>query len=792
MSKKSPPAILLAILLPVLLVFWPFFTTNSLAWGDAPFYWDNEILNTDLFSLWRYTGESFGGINMAFWLVPLESLVKIYDFLGVSPFLLNRFVFYLPALYLSFASSFIFGKYLNLKSASAFLLSFFYVFNTYFLMVIDGGQVGIALAYSLFPLGILSLLNLNSSNSKLLAVLFSVILSLADPRFLVIAILAAIILKLNSLVIYLPKLVLVLIPIGLLNAYWILPLLASGGSASLSAQVAEPFKYLFLNGLAFYHPSWPENLFGIFNPPDLVFYTFPVLVFLGFARKINKQSLVLFAGYLFFVVLVNGDSRPLGFVYGWGLQKIPLASMFRDSTKFFAPVVLFGGVFIAKFAEVRKYLSYAIFALVVLAIVPGIFKFNFVLSGRDQYQSYVPLTNLLKAEKEARVLWVPEKPPLAYVNSRVQPISATDLADYPVFAFYNPGTRNRFGYLESEAVYPRLQQLGVKYIILSGNFRAHSLDEEEALEWRNLKLALNSNSYVEKINLDTAIVVYKIKNSKPHIYEREEMLISQNYEPYADTFLAEYGFELENLSDKALANTSINASREEVALKLLQNDLQSLENVESWAYYDSSKRLEWQYQLLMRDFPLTGFDYGRGIGFSSEAGESFVVHTDKKPVLAIRAAGAKDSVLLVGDKQIEFTGEPKFAWYIVDLPPDSSFLPVENRQGLVAVNTYVSLSRTKWEDALQKADEILQKTQVGSSGNWVFFIDNYSQAWRYKDQKSVKILGGFNGFFVEDEFNLRKLRYEPQKYMCLGLSVSGLALVLLVMMILWTRFKSKN
>ena len=167
--------------------------------------------------------------------------------------------------------------------------------------------------------------------------------------------------------------------------------------------------------------------------------------------------------------------------------------------------------------------------------------------------------------------------------------------------------------------------------------------------------------------MNTDIAVYKIRDPKEIVFQKDEIIIAQDYNSNTDAFLSDPDFDLSKISGSALANVEINATREEITLKLLQDEFQSLESVNSWAYYETDQRLEWQYQLLIRDLPLVGFDYGMGVSFSSWEGEEFSVDTVGKHKIAIRAAGTKDSLLSVGNDQIKFVGEPKFNWYVLDL-----------------------------------------------------------------------------------------------------------------------------
>ena len=146
------------ILIPLVVVFMPFFKSFHLVWGDAPFYWPEglkELVTKPL--IWTEKGIPFGGKNLALWLSPLMILYgSLNKFLGLNNDLIIRILFYFPSVAFAMVGMYSLTKYLKLSKIVQFFSIFVYIFNTYYLLLIDGGQVGVALAYGIFPLTILS------------------------------------------------------------------------------------------------------------------------------------------------------------------------------------------------------------------------------------------------------------------------------------------------------------------------------------------------------------------------------------------------------------------------------------------------------------------------------------------------------------------------------------------------------------------------------------------------------------------------------------------------------------
>ncbi|MEK6885309.1 MAG: hypothetical protein AABY22_37100, partial [Nanoarchaeota archaeon] len=179
------------VALSIFAVFKAIFLTGPTVWGDAPYYYLERFKEFTLGPLvWESRG-SLGIVNDLYFLYPF---MFIYNSLGAlfnfSNDLAIRLVFYFPAIFFSFLSSLLFTRYLGFSSLVSLFTVLLYSTSTYIILLIDGGQVGVALAYGTFPLTLISLHKLfdkNSFNQFLITLAVLMLLIIADVRFAIIA-----------------------------------------------------------------------------------------------------------------------------------------------------------------------------------------------------------------------------------------------------------------------------------------------------------------------------------------------------------------------------------------------------------------------------------------------------------------------------------------------------------------------------------------------------------------------------------------------------------------------------
>ena len=437
----------------------PWLTTNSLSAGDWPYLFRENIAEFSFPPKWPFL-----------WLTPFYQLTtKIFvQYLGFSWELTEKIVWFWPFLILAGFSSWyltrqLFGKKNFLLFTFYFLL---FTFNTYILMVVGGGQMGVALSYSLAPLVLGRFINsLTSSRVNELKRLFltGVILAIQimfDPRIAFLT-LGAVVLcwiinhppageaGLKSL----KNLIFPLLIAIFLNLYWILPTIRLGAPTQLeSYRESGWMNYLsiakFSDGISLLHPNWPENIFGktYFMKPE--FIILPILAFssLLFLKSLitNYQLLITYFALLALIgtFLAKGVNPPLGMINRW-LFQIPGFNLFRDPTKFYILVALSYSLLIpfsisqiyiwltSKF-KASKYLAnlFLLFVIcwllflikpLILGQLGGTFK------AKEVPQEYIILKDfLVNDQSSGRVLWLPVKQRFGFSSQNHPAINSED------------------------------------------------------------------------------------------------------------------------------------------------------------------------------------------------------------------------------------------------------------------------------------------------------------------------------------------------------------------------------
>ena len=464
----------LLILLPVLWVFRQIFFGNLPTWGDAPFFYPEGL--RELFSeplTWVTRNISFGGVNSILWIYPIMFLMgTLNKFLLLGSDSIIRILFYFPSVIFSITGVYFLTKYLKLSKIVQFFAIFFYLLNTYFILLVDGGQIGVVLAYGFFPLVILfgkRMLDKLKVFNFFLFLLFSLVMAIADPRILLVSYITLFIWQLFDdwkKVFFLVLSGILLIPV---NFYWIFPLIKIKTEA-LGLGVSDLQLSTLLNSLLIYAPHWPDNVFGKVIQPPFYFVLIPILVFGSILFKKEKRVLTFALLFLVFSFLAKGTTFPFGNLYNH-LIDLPFGFAFRDSSKFFIPLVLFGGILIGETVSVIR-LKIKIFpALIYLYLLFLIYpsftgKLNFILGSRKVDGSFQTIYKNLNSNNTGfKTLWFPEKHPLAFEASGKSTVNARDLVLLKPLAFMN-ASNDIFNFLNNSKYVDWLKVSGVKYLFL--------------------------------------------------------------------------------------------------------------------------------------------------------------------------------------------------------------------------------------------------------------------------------------------------------------------------------------
>ncbi len=793
----------IALILPALFVFKSLFFPGPLAWGDAPHFYPEEIRQLVGEPLaWDSRGNSFGGINSLIFIWPL---MFIYGLIGNND-LAVRILFYFPSIMLAGLGIYFLTRYLKFAPVVSFFSVLVYLINTYYLLLIDGGQAGVALAYGLFPLILLFLRKfLDGPNLKsfFLSLMFLVLGGIADPRVTMIAIVTiffwqALEQKFTSLIYLLP---LIISWLGI-NMYWLYPLFKNGdvGLAIVSGAVKLKWYY----PLALFSPHWPQNLFGQVSRPPFYFVGIPILILLGGILNKEKKFLILF---LIFMFLSFGA--------------LPLGTAFRDSTKFFMPLILFGGILIGQALEKRSIILHLISYIYILFLVyPGLIgKMNFVLSNRPQPSGYERIYEKLKADNGFyRSVWFPERHPMTYETDANPALDARDLVRFWPFASLN-ASEDVFNFLNNENFIEWLRVLGVRNLILSDNPREISKSTEDKKSWDTILRLVDGNKNLTKTDWGVGVPIYTIEKSYPRFYTVDTLTIVVgsflSERPRVPAVYLEDGkWNPKILQGKDPASVKIffnGKNKTDLAMSFLQKYFispeQALKN--EWAVYSKDQNLKYKYELLIRGVKFTDFDYAKGLAFSTQKSEKmefkFEVPESGEYVFAKRI-------------MIPSEGQSSFKWETtsLNLQKGDYAQVIENNSDLQILNVVALVPKSEFNAAFGLADaflttfsetkleeiktveiESLKVNKVGSlryslenkgKNFWVIYNEKYDSQWKLKRGRdyfeSVPVFSMINGFYIKNDWRDLGVEFKGQEVVRWGIYWSAVSILALLIILL--------
>lgn len=819
MKTKWDVLFFLGLAVPAIVVFRSFFSAGPLVFGDAPFYYPKAFEDLSLEpSIWESRGR-LGVVTDLYWIYPLMVLYGILGELGLNNDIIIRLIFYFPAVSFALFSSWLFAGQLGFSRIVRFFCSLFYTFNTYFILLIDGGQVGVALAYGLFPLALLHLHKLISSKNRLqffITIFVFLLLGTADARFAIISIFTFIVWaglehftslkKIRSQ--NLTKFVLFGITLLLLSLYWIIPVLVieptTGSTARSTSQLISILHPLFL-----FQPHWPLNEFGKISPPQWFFLGIPFLIFKNLFFK-SRQTLVFVSCFLFFVFFTKGSTGVLGNLYTLGIETIPLASAFSDTTKFFAPLLLFAGVLIGASVQnlhrmfKKKIISslavVCVFIYLLFLVYPAILgNMNGVLAGRSLPKDFEILASKIYSEDEFfRTVWFPERHPFSFETKTKPALDAKSLVETRGLATLNVGTLDRFNFMHSSLFLDWFNLLGIKYMIFSDDPRRINFSREEKEEWHNFIGLAEKTRGLTKVGSDITLPVYQLEQTKPRIFAVERLLaVVGGDDIYEQLKAQDAGFSVGNQvfvffedgkwDPKSLYDVTSdsvilifnNKSKEDLVLSFMQKyfigPLDS--SASEWAIRGSKDYLKWKYELLVNGITTKEFDYGKGVAFSSQPKEKIVFELiaprDGEYILAIRSMPAPHTSSLYGvfqDTRLEINSLPsdRFSWYTKELGLNAGrySLVLENTNGFQVINVVALIPKGEWEAANVLTDKLMQKFQVLESGyvplkeKWV--------AIHYRQENTTKYIvdlqSQYNWLIFTDSYHPQWALIQDGKY----------------------------
>lgn len=767
--------IFLGFAIPYLLIFKVFFKDGSLAFGDAPFFTPENL--KELFNfpfIWNFRHNNFGTSQYPIlWLyLPTYVYGFLNHFLNLGNDFLIRAVFYFPATILAIVGAWKFIGKFNQNIYGKFIGSFLYAFNTYFLMLIDGGQVGVVLAYGIFPFTSLNLLNyLEEINLKkyLFSLISIFVLLNVDLRIGLIAILLSFFLWLivtgtRKWIRLLFKLFLMGLSILGLSLFWVLPTLLNFSSNNfISVGINDNFINL-TNSFFLFQSHFPLNQFGKLSPTPF-YFCFLLMIILGnlfFLPKFKKieSKLILNFSLLFllFVFISKGGSNPLGEIYIWAINNMIGGVAFRDASKFYIPLILISGVLlsftISSFEKIFKNtilligIIILIYGYLLLLIYPAILgNLSGVLSQLNQTKEndYQQIFNKLNQEQTFfRSLYIEEKPAKFYGTFEKPVISANTLYKERPFASMIVGKYDLYNFFHNQQLKQWFNLLGIKYVFFPENERKKILTTKEKIERQKFLSFVDEKISFNKINWQLSFPGYINNESMPHIFAQKKAFFIIGGEDIYNLFLKIPNFKLQNqgfifLEDGKTEPSNLqkidpedmlliffNKNNNDLLMSFFQKEMisinKALEN--QWKFRSSEEYLAWKYDLLVNEIESYEFDYGKGVAFSTVTNEKIKfnlnVPQSDNYYLTIRYTNATLSAgikVFLADKEYDLLNKvpQKFKWNILgplNLKKGELSLEIINKGGFVMVNTLGIISESNFLEKKQTINNLINKIKV--------------------------------------------------------------------------------
>ncbi|MDP3941292.1 MAG: hypothetical protein Q8Q49_03185 [bacterium] len=487
------------------------FSSATFSSGDWPYFFQEAAKEFPVGFVYYKGYVGLGQGSLVF--TGLESYYESFGNLFAAAYgwrAFEVFFFVLPLLVILFISSYLFTR--------SFIGVLVFTLNTYILMIIGGGQFGVAFAYALTPAVIYGFFRLidNNSYGKVGNRAFMRTLALTSLTFgaqisidIRIALLTSIAVGLYILFCFLlavAKKMKTLLSVSfasflaiLLNAYWILPMVRfrvglgeHGNPVDFLPGIVDFLSFSdFSHALSLLHPNWPENIFGkvYFLQPE--FLLLPLFAFFslflvtstgrrGLRSDGGKRSIVFFSLLaLLSAFLAKGTAEPFGNIYKFLYVSVPGFVMFRDPTKFYILTALsysfliphslsFMTSMLKKYpfrpgvSKILSFLPSVLFVCLLFLLIRQVF-FGGLFGTFQPHpvpKEYVALKNFIANQDEFfRILYVPSQSRFGYTSVTKPGLSAG-------LVFRGASQSAVVSVLTSKEGIRRLQTDAVKYVIV--------------------------------------------------------------------------------------------------------------------------------------------------------------------------------------------------------------------------------------------------------------------------------------------------------------------------------------
>lgn len=437
------------------------------------------------------------------------------------------------------------------------IASVFFILNSFFLLMFDGGQFTLNLAYVTLPFAILSfikLLEFPGWKARSIFALFVLLISIFDIRiiFLLAIILGCyFVFKLFFSLgrhdainlfknLFFSSSFAIFILIGF-HSYWIIPsLLAKTPHLPVTYDRLAQVDFLSFSSLGhslfLQQPHWYKNVFGRISQIKFEFILIPLIVFLSPIlikknRSIGFWLLIALLG----IFLSKGSQDPLPGIYLWLFGHIPGFSLFRDPVKFYFLTALAYSVLIGFAVNAIDKLTFKNkIANRGIRIIPYLVILYLFFLARPIYLGWMAgmisqpvysnefgqLASILKNDKNfSRVVWLPIKRPLSFVSLDHPSLEASRLLDKRPFAIGTKGTYETLNFLREASFMGEIFDVaGIGYIAYPYlDFRRDNMHPDNIKYYYTFLDQLSKRSWLTKID-NSPIPLLKVKQHQDRFF----------------------------------------------------------------------------------------------------------------------------------------------------------------------------------------------------------------------------------------------------------------------------------
>ncbi len=548
----------------IVVVFSAWFGGSPQAAGDWRYYYPEAIAQFEWVTAWdiRHSGLGESFIQILPVSTYFTSAAKFAFSMGLSWVWYERMFWFFPFVIFGWISStLLYRRLFPEDTIGRLVMPVIYLTNTYSLMIMAGGQMGVAMSFALLPLGIDRIIQV----PKAVRAPIGVAVSHFAGTALVLGLISLFDIRLAALAIAFAALFIVFtnprsitkrwksygvysvgtaFSVMLIHSFWIIPLvvhrmnpLNTPAFQSTARGVVEFFSFAdFSHAFALLHPNWPENIFGkaYFLQPE--FLVIPLIAFGVLLARTRRSIHALAALALMGVFMAKGAQEPFGGLYAWLFEHIPGFVILRDPTKWYVWIVIgysvlfsHGVARVAGWLYEKKHQNIAT-AIILCALVVWGFTIREALTGAlpgtlshqlSQPHSSRQLYEYLRRDGEfSRVLVFPQR-------STYTPVSAVHPVMDALSYDKESSMSSVLDWMGTDEGRETLRRHAIGYIVVepmeNGETRSQITDRLATVPWATMSARLGG------------IDIYKTDNPLGHVWYESDTgtLVNIGHERHA-------------------------------------------------------------------------------------------------------------------------------------------------------------------------------------------------------------------------------------------------------------------